>query len=145
MTIIKLRFFAVLALSCAASSLITARFMKIQQARADSNRVFELRIDKTYPGRLQALVDRLGKGRPIFERNKMSIIGYWIPQDSPQKENTLIYMVAHESREAAKKNNAGFGSDPEFRALQKSSEADGKIIEKFETTYLDPVDFSPIK
>jgi hypothetical protein len=145
MTITKLRFFALLTLCCAASSLVTARVMKIQQARADSNRVFELRIDKTYPGRLQALADRLAQGRPIFERNHMSIVGYWIPQDSPQHENTLIYMVAHESREAAKKDNAGFGSDPEFRALQKSSEADGKIIEKFETTYLDPLDFSPIK
>src|SRR5579871_671435 len=137
---------AVLALGCVASSLITAQFMKLQQARAESNRVFELRIDHTYPGRLPALVDRIGNhARKIFDRHNIASIGYWVPQDSPQKENTLIYIVAHESREAARKNLAAFGADPEWKALQKSTETDGKIIEKFESTFLDPVDFSAIK
>ena len=66
-------------------------------------------------------------------------------QDSPQKENTLIYIVAHPSREAAKKNWAEFVADPEWQQVAKASEADGKIVEKIDSTYMDPTDFSQIK
>ena len=30
----------------------------------------------------------------------MTNIGYWVPQDEPAHSNTLIYVIAHESREA---------------------------------------------
>ena len=68
-----------------------------------------------------------------------------MPQDSPQKDNTLLYIVAHESRESAKKNWAEFGADPEWQQVSKASEADGKIVEKVDSTYMDPTDFSQIK
>ena len=145
MTLHRFRFIALLVVSCAASSLITARFMKIQQARADSNRVYELRVDRTLPGRLGALSDRVGRLQKLFVRYNMTPVGFWIPQDSPGKENMFIYMLSHESREAARKNPAAFGADPEWKELQKTTEADGKIIEKFEQTFLNPVSYSPLK
>jgi hypothetical protein len=75
----------------------------------------------------------------------MTSIGYWVPQDSPQKDSTLIYIIAHESREAAKKNWTEFVADPEWQQVAKASEADGKIVEKIESTYMDPADYSLIK
>ncbi len=60
-------------------------------------------------------------------------------------ENTLIYIIAHESREAAKKNWDGFRADPEWQQVSKASEADGKIVEKVESVYMDATDYSPIK
>jgi len=75
----------------------------------------------------------------------MTNIAYWIPQDDPQKDNTLIYVIAHDSREAAKKNWAEFVADPEWKQVAKASEADGKIVEKIDSTFMDPTDYSPIR
>ncbi len=74
-----------------------------------------------------------------------SSIAYWTPQDPATKDNTLIYILAHESREAARKNWSEFGADPEWREVVKASEADGKIVEKVDSSFMDPTDYSPIK
>ena len=146
MTIKNLRNCALLLGAFAAGSLLTARFMTIQQARADSNRVYELRMYHTFPSRLTPLVMRFRNGEvKVFEQNHMKFMGAWVPQDAPNHENLFIYLLAHENRDAAKKNWADFGADPEWKNIQKTSEADGKIVEKVESTFMDPVDFSPLK
>jgi hypothetical protein len=146
MTIKNLRSSALLLGAFAAGSLLTARFMTIQKARADSNRVFELRMYHTFPNRLTPLVTRFRNGEvKVFEQNHMKFMGAWVPQDAPNHENLFIYLLAHENRDAAKKNWADFGADPEWKNIQKTSEADGKIVEKVESTFMDPVDFSPLK
>jgi hypothetical protein len=40
----------------------------------------------------------------IFEKHGMTNVTYWVPQDAPASQNTLIYVIAHASREGAKKN-----------------------------------------
>ena len=146
MTIKNLRYSALLLGAFAAGSLLTARFMTIQQARADSNRVYELRMYHTFPNRLTPLVTRFRNGEvKVFEQNHMKFMGAWVPQDAPNHENLFIYLLAHENREAAKKNWAGFGADPDWKTIRDTSEADGKIVEKVESTFMDPVDFSPLK
>ena len=92
----------------------------------------------TFPGRLPALQARFRDHTvTIFNRHHMTSIGYWVPQDSPQKDSTLIYIISHESRDAAKKNWAEFIADPEWQQVAKASEADGKIVEKIDSTYMD--------
>ena len=146
MTIKNLRYSALLLGAFAAGSLLTARFMTVQQARADSNRVYELRMYHTFPNRLTPLVTRFRNGEvKVFEKNHMNFMGAWVPQDAPNHENLFIYLLAHENREAAKKNWAGFGADPDWKTIRDTSEADGKIVEKVESTFMDPVDFSPLK
>ena len=146
MTIKTLRSSALLLGAFAAGSLLTARFMNLQQARADSNRVYELRMYHTFPNRLTPLVTRFRNGEvKVFEQNHMKFMGAWVPQDAPNHENLFIYLLAHENREAAKKNWAGFGADPDWKTIRDTSEADGKIVEKVESTFMDPVDFSPLK
>ena len=142
MTISLFRACAFTALTFTAGSLLTRQL----SVHAQNSRVFELRVYHTYPGRLPALQARFRDHTvTIFNRHHMTSIGYWVPQDSPQKDNTLIYIIAHESREAAKKNWADFIADPEWQQVAKASEADGKIVEKIESTYMDPADYSPIK
>jgi hypothetical protein len=58
-------------------------------------------------------------------------------------ENTLIYIVSHDSREAADKSWKAFGSDPNWKTAQKASEADGKIVEKVERVWMTLTDYSP--
>jgi hypothetical protein len=109
-------------------------------------RVFELRTYTCYEGKLPDLLARFrNHTMSIFEKHGMTNIAYWVPQDSPLHENTLVYVIAHPSREAAKKNWAEFGSDPEWQKVQKDSEANGKIVSKVVSVFMDPTDFSPAK
>jgi len=109
-------------------------------------RVFELRTYTCYEGKLPDLLARFrNHTMRIFEKHGMTNIGYWVPQDSPVSQNTLIYILAHPSREAAKKNWDAFRNDPEWQKVQKESEANGKIVSKVESVFMDPAEFSPIK
>ncbi len=112
----------------------------------EHGRVFELRTYTCNEGKLPDLLARFrNHTMQIFEKHGMTNIAYWVPQDSPTHENTLIYIIAHPSREAAKKNWAEFVKDPEWQKVQKESEANGKIVNKVESVFMDPTDFSPMK
>ena len=146
MTLGKVRLSVFLALSFAAGSLITARFSADRNVNAQDKRVFELRTYHTLPGRLPALQARFRDHTlKIFERHGMTNVAYWTPLDTPASENTLIYILAHESREAAKKSWDAFRSDPEWQQVAKASEADGKIVEKLESVFMGSTDYSPMK
>ncbi len=109
-------------------------------------RVFEIRTYYTFPGRLDALHKRFREHTMrMFEKHGMTNIGYWTPQDSPAKDNTLIYVVSHASREQAKANWAAFIADPEWQKIAADSQVDGKIVEKIESVFVDATDYSPIK
>ena len=112
----------------------------------DHGRVFELRTYTCNEGKLPDLLARFrSHTMAIFEKHGMTNIAYWVPQDAPASQNTLIYVIAHASREAAKKNWEEFGKDPEWQKVQKESEANGKIVSKVESVFMDPTDFSPMK
>jgi len=57
-------------------------------------------------------------------------IAYWTPTDEPLKSKTLIYIIAHPSREAAAANWQAFRDDPEWQSVRDKSEANGKLVEK---------------
>ncbi len=115
------------------------------QAAPDA-RVFELRTYHCAPGKLPDLEKRFREHTmQIFERHGMQNIAYWTFQDDPLKGNALIYIIAHASREQAVKNWKEFGADPEWKQVQTASEVNGKIVEKVDSQFLDPTDFSPLK
>jgi len=70
-------------------------------------------------------------------------VAYWTPTDEPLKGKTLIYIIAHPSRDAATANWKAFGDDPEWQSVRATSEANGKIVEKVDSTFLALTDFSP--
>jgi hypothetical protein len=111
---------------------------------ADATLVYELRVYHCYEGKLPDLHRRFREHTmKIFEKHGMKNIAYWTPMDDPQKSNMLYYVIAHPSREAAAANWKAFGEDPEWKAVQSASEANGKIVEKVESTFLTLTDFSP--
>ena len=115
------------------------------QAQAD-HRVFELRKYTAPEGKLRELEARFRNHTiGIFNNHHMTSIGYWVPQDAPESQNTLIYLLAHPSREAAKKNWAEFQADPEWQKVSTESQVNGRIVTKVESTFMDPTDFSQIK
>ena len=109
-------------------------------------RVFEIRTYTTEPGKLPDLLKRFRDHTTrLFEKHGMTNIGYWVPTDEPRSKNTLIYILAHASRDAAKKSWDGFQHDPDWIKVRTASEAGGKIVAKVESIYADPTDFSAIK
>ncbi len=136
---------AIALFSFAAGSLITARLAHISQVRADSNRVFELRVYHTVPGTVPLLESRFrDTTSKILAKHDLKVVGYWVPEGAPDWDNTFIFMLAHSSREEAKKNWDALHADPEFQGVLKTEQAN-KTVEKIDVTYMHPTDFSPMK
>lgn len=111
-----------------------------------STRVFELRTYTANAGKFDAMKARFREHiLPLFKKHNLTVVGFWTPADPPLSENTLIYILAHDSREAAKKNWAAFSADPVRKQVWADTEKDGPINMKVESVYINPTDFSPIK
>jgi hypothetical protein len=111
-----------------------------------SERIYELRTYTTLEGRLPALHKRFRDHTiRLFEKHGMKNGMYWTPTDPTLAENTLIYVVSHESPEAAKKSWDAFRSDPEWIKVRDASEADGKIVKEVKSVYMKLTDYSPVR
>src|SRR5436305_14531877 len=109
-----------------------------------SSGVYELRVYHTDEGKLDDLLRRFREHTTkLFEKHGMKNVAYWTPTEEPLKGKTLVYILAHPSREAATANWKAFGDDPEWRSVRDKSEANGKIVEKVDSTFLLLTDFSP--
>lgn len=114
------------------------------RSSAASPHVYELRTYHANPGKLPELESRFRDHTiEIFNRHHMKSVGYWVPQDN--KDYVLIYVLEHPSREEATKNWAAFRDDPEWQQVAKASEANGKLVSKVDSVFMDPTDFSPLK
>jgi hypothetical protein len=115
-------------------------------AYAQGKRVFELRTYTAPEGKLAELHARFrNHTMRIFKKHGMENIAYFAPQDAPLSQNTLVYLIAHPSREAAKQNWAEFQKDPEWQKVANESQVNGKIVAKVESVFLDATDYSPLK
>ena len=106
-------------------------------------KVFELRTYTTMEGRLPKLLTRFrDHTRRIFEKHGIENIAYWVPQDAPESENTLIYIIAHESRDAAADNWKNFVADPEWTEVARASGV-GRV--GIVSVFMEATDFSGLK
>jgi hypothetical protein len=106
--------------------------------------VYELRVYHAAQGKLGELLARFREHTiKIFDRHGMKSVAYWTPLDEPEKSNTLIYILQHPSREAAAANWKSFQDDPEWKSVHEKSEANGKLVDKVDSTFLTLTDFSP--
>jgi hypothetical protein len=130
-------------LSFGFGALLVARLAHMTQARADSDRVFELRIYHAVPGKLPVMESRFReKTSKILARHNLNVVGYWVADEAP--DNSFVFLFSHESRAEAKKNWDAFRLDPEFQDVAKSEQAE-KTLEKADIIWLRPTDFSPMK
>ena len=115
-------------------------------AGAETDQVFELRTYTAAEGKFDDLLARFRDHTlRIFEKHGMTNVGYWTPQDEPLSTNTLIYVLAHPSREEAEQSWRDFSSDPEWQSVAEESQRDGRLIVGLERVFLDPTNFSPIR
>lgn len=115
-------------------------------AAENQARVFELRTYTTHPGKLDALHKRFRDHTcDLFKKHDMEMIGYWTPVEEPESENTLIYILAFPSRDARNKAFDAFRDDPAWQKAFKESRADGPIVQKVESKFITPTDYSPMR
>src|SRR5690554_2752086 len=115
-------------------------------AQTNPGMVYELRTYTSTPGNLDKLLTRFrDHTMRIFEKHGMTNIGYWIPVDEAESGNTLIYILAHDSMEAAARSWQAFGADPEWQKVNDESNANGLILQSVVRKYLSATDFSPMQ
>jgi hypothetical protein len=116
-----------------------------QEKSPPATPVYELRVYHVYEGKLDDLLRRFREHTvKLFEKHGIKNVAYWTPTDEPLKGRTLVYILAHPSREAATANWQAFRDDPEWQSVRDKSEASGKLVEKIDSTFLILTDFSPI-
>jgi hypothetical protein len=107
-------------------------------------RIFELRIYYVNPGKMEALNARFkNHTNKLLEKHGMQLIGFWT--DAKEPERKLYYIVAHKSKDAAAASWKAFGQDPEWKAAKAKSEEGGVLVEKVDSIYMNPTDYSAIK
>ena len=134
---------------------------EIKPSRSGQDRVFELRTYTASSGNLGALDDRFRHHTlKLFSKHGMEHVAYWhlMPDKDKEKEskktnradNTLIYILAHKSKEAAEASFQAFRADPDWTAVKEASEktAGGSLTEGgaagVQSVFLKPTDYSPM-
>ena len=118
----------------------------VTSSAQDGGKVFELRIYKSTPGNLDNLNARFrDHTMSLFEKHGMENIGYWTPTSEEERDDTLVYIIAHDSREAADASWSAFGQDPAWQEVAEASNANGQILAGIERKFMVAADFSPMQ
>ena len=113
---------------------------------AQGEKLYELRIYTSTPGNLDNLNARFRDHTlGLFEKHGMENIGYWTPTSEDERDDTLVYIIAHDSEEAAAASWRAFGQDPEWQAAAEASNANGQILAGIENKYMVATDYSPMQ
>ena len=110
--------------------------------------VYELRTYVCNEGKLDALDARFRNHTlKLFEKHGMTNLPYFHPTDADKGAGkTLIYLLAHDSEDAAKKSFDAFRADPDWIKARTESEKAGPIlVSPPSSLFLKPVDFSALK
>ncbi len=118
----------------------------LMSSSAQNQKVFELRTYTATEGNLDNLHARFRDHTTrIFRKHGMEIVGYWTPTDPELAEDTLVYVLEHESQEAANASWRAFGQDPEWQEVAEASNANGPILGGIERMYMLATDYSPLQ
>jgi len=117
------------------------------KAPGGSGRAFELRTYTASPGKLDALNARFRDHTiALFKKHGMEVVGFWEPLDKEAGAGeTLVYILAHQSRAAAEASWKSFRNDPEWIKAKADSEKGGVLTTKIESVFLAGTDYSPLK
>ena len=123
--------------------------LKIKKSR--SPRFFELRTYSAAEGMMGHLDNRFENNTiQIFKKNGMTNVVYWhLMADQEGHGNTLVYLLAFDSKKAQAKAWDDFRADAEWKVVAKESveKAGGGLLVKkgVKSITLNPTDFSPMQ
>lgn len=121
------------------------------EEKRSPERAFELRTYTASEGNLENLDTRFRTATlGLFEKHgATNLIYFHLARGQDGAENTLIYLLAHDSPEARNRMFADFRSDPEWKAAREASvaKAGGPLVVKggVKSVMLKPTDYSKVK
>jgi hypothetical protein len=120
---------------------------KIKPSKKGELRTFEMRIYTALPEKLQNLENRFrDHTMKIFKNNGMQNVAYFTTiEKDPEEQAKLLYFLAYENEAAGRLAWQNFRKDPDWIKASTESEINGKLVEKVESVYMKPADFSKIK
>lgn len=118
---------------------------KWKNGESQKDAVFELRIYQAAEGKLGKLDARFrDHTMRLFEKHGIKNVAYWHPTDEKESKHTLIYIIRHDSREAARKSWTGFGRDPEWHKARDASDVGG-LAKRPTSIYMKATDYSAMQ
>ncbi|MEO7318438.1 MAG: NIPSNAP family protein [Chthoniobacteraceae bacterium] len=123
----------------------------IKPSAGGGERVFEMRTYTTTPGNLPLLHSRFRDHTiGLFKKHGMTNLFYWqLTADQKEADNTLVYLLAHASVDAAKASFDAFRADADWIAARKASEekVGGSLTvpDGVKSVFLKATDYSPTK
>ena len=85
--------------------------------------IYELRVYRALPGRMQALLNRFQNATlRIWDKHGIRQAGFWTTELG-ESSNDLTYLLAWESLAEREAKWAAFVADPEWQAARAASEA----------------------
>jgi NIPSNAP len=124
------------------AALTAAALAPVAVAAEPDTKLYEMRTYTAAPGKLDGLNARFRDHTlKLFEKHGMANVGYFVPADN--KDNKLVYFIAHKDKAGRDKSFADFGKDPEWTAAFRESQKDGSLTTKVENVFLTATDYSP--
>jgi len=126
-------------------------FSTITYKAASAPQTFELRTYTTGPGNLPHLFKRFRDHTvALFTKHRMRHFHYLTPlPGEPGADNTLVYLLAHDSPEAGKASFEAFRADPDWIKAKSESEAAAggslTVENGVKSELLKATDYSPVK
>jgi hypothetical protein len=119
---------------------------EIIRDKNEGKRVFELRTYYMFPGKVDAIHARFRDyTRELFQKHGMTNVMYWYTVEENGEQQKLVYLLAHKDEKSGKASFEKFGKDPAWITVRDASERNGKIVQKVESVYMNPLLFSPLK
>ena len=107
--------------------------------------IYELRIYRTLPGRMPALLARFQNHTlRLWDRHGIRQAGFWTTLVG-ESSSDLTYLLAWESLAEREQKWTAFLADPEWQAARADSEKDGPILLNVSNQLLAPTAFSAVK
>jgi hypothetical protein len=115
-------------------------------ADTSTGKVYELRIYKANPGKLDALHARFRDHTcKIFKKHGIEMVGFWVPTEGDAAKDTLYYIVAFPSAEVQKKAWAAFRDDPEWKKAKADSEREGVLVQEVKSINMKATNYPPAR
>ena len=107
--------------------------------------IYEMRVYRTVPGRLPALLQRFQNVTlKLWDKHGIKQAGFWTVQIGSSNQD-LYYMLQWESLAEREKKWNAFANYPEWHAKRAETEKDGAIVASLENLILQPTAFSSVK
>jgi hypothetical protein len=107
--------------------------------------IYELRIYRSVPGRLQALLSRFQQHTlGLWRKHGIRQVGFWTTLIG-KSHLDLTYILAWDSMAEREKRWSAFLADPEWIAIAAESERDGQLVQNISSELLAPTAFSSMQ